>query len=491
MKRMAALILAMTQIIILAGCANQDKADRDNTPDTKAETAKEEHLSKPAAIPDSNTETEKKDDSSKPETMVISSVVYPEVAPYPDEMDYVNDDGRIDDTFYDAYDAWWEDVRERRVLMEDYSGELASYFSASIRQYLSDSQGQNKVFSPLNVYMALGMLSEITDGESRSQVLTLLGEDSVEDLREQVDMIWNASYRNDGVNTCVLASSIWLNEDINFIQSTMDSLARNYYASSYQGVMGSDELNQTLQSWLNEQTGGLLEEQASDVKLDDDTIMALATTIDFHAKWNNEFFEENTAEGVFHGANGDLNCDFMHQSYARTYYWGDKFSAVSQHLENDSTMWFILPDERVPMDELIEDEQTMEFLLSGGYEWQDSTYLVVNLAVPKFDVSSDMDLIPGLKALGVTDVFDPAISDFTPMTTDVGEIYLSQAKHAARVKIDEEGCTAAAYTVMPVVAAAMPPEEEVDFVLDRPFIFEITGNSNLPLFVGIVNQPVE
>ena len=480
MKRAVALILAMTQILSLMGCANTNSVDSQSLSED-SRSASDAHQS----------DSQSASDGYQSDTREVSVAVYPEVATYPDEANYVNDAGRIDDTFYDAYDAWWEDVRVRRLLMEDYSGELNSYFSASIRQYLADSQGQNKVFSPLNVYMALGMLSEITDGESRSQVLALLGKDSVEDLREQVDMVWNANYRNDGVNTSVLASSIWLNEDINFIQSTMDSLARNYYASSYQGVMGSDELNKALQSWLNEQTSGLLEEQASDVKLDDDTIMALATTIDFHAKWSNEFFEENTTEGVFHGANGDIDCDFMHQGYARSYYWGDKFSAVSQNLQNDSAMWLILPDEGVSMDELIEDEQTMEFILSGGHEWQDSTYLVVNLAVPKFDVSSDMDLIPGLKALGVTDVFDPAVSDYTPMTTDVGEIYLSQAKHAARVKIDEEGCTAAAYTVMPVVAAAMPPEEEVDFVLDRPFIFVITGNGDLPLFAGIVNQPIE
>lgn len=483
MKRMIALVLSVATILSLMGCGNSNKADGSSISDsnTKTDTNKDESSLNNSQMPD---------DSRESYAMVLSSAVYPEMAPYPDEMDYVNEEGGFDEAFYDAYDAWWEGIRERRLLMEDYSGELDSYIVAGIRQYLADSQGQNKVFSPLNVYMALGMLAEITDGESRSQVLDLLGVDSVEDLRAQVDMIWNAVYRNDGANICVLASSLWLSEDINFVQPTMDSLARNYYASSYQGVMGSDELNQALQSWLDEQTGGLLEEQSSNVKLDADTIMALAATINFHAKWSNEFLDENTQEGVFHGAGGDLNCDFMHQSHARFYYWGEKFSAISQNLENDSAMWFILPDEGVSVDELIDDEQTMKFLLSGGREWQDSTYLVVNLALPKFDVSSDMDLIPGLKALGVTDVFDPSISDYTPMTTDVGEIYLSQAKHAARVKIDEEGCTAAAYTVMALMGAGLPPEEEVDFVMDRPFIFAIIGSGNLPLFVGIVNQPV-
>ena len=75
------------------------------------------------------------------------------------------------------------------------------------------------------------------------------------------------------------------------------------------------------------------------------------------------------------------------------------------------------------------------------------------------------------------------------MTTDVDEIYISQALHGARVAIDEEGVTAAAYTVMIADAGAAMPDEEIDFTLDRPFIYAITTNDNLPLFTGVVNNP--
>ena len=34
--------------------------------------------------------------------------------------------------------------------------------------------------------------------------------------------------------------------------------------------------------------------------------------------------------------------------------------------------------------------------------------------------------------------------------------------------------------------AAMPPEEIIDFILDRPFIFAI--DQGVPLFVGTINQ---
>ena len=166
----------------------------------------------------------------------------------------------------------------------------------------------------------------------------------------------------------------------------------------------------------------------------------------------------------------------MHKGGSNTYYWADQFGAVSLSLEGSGKMWFLLPDEGVTMDDLLNDEQTMEFL---------------NMSVPKFDVVSDFDLGEGLRALGVTDVFDAQVADFTPMTSEVAEIFLSKADHAARVTIDEEGVTASAYTVMMMAGTAAPPEEEMDFVLDRPFLFAITGYDGLPLFVGVVNQPVQ
>ena len=67
--------------------------------------------------------------------------------------------------------------------------------------------------------------------------------------------------------------------------------------------------------------------------------------------------------------------------------------------------------------------------------------------------------------------------------------WLDRVDHAARVAIDETGVTAAAYTVMLMCGAGMPPAEQMDFVLDRPFLFVIASRDNLPLFAGIVNQP--
>ncbi|NLO47344.1 MAG: serpin family protein [Clostridiales bacterium] len=441
-------------------------------------------------VDDQNAGEEKRDTGYMSYHIAVAE--YPVMAPYPNEMAFVDEKTGIfdDEAFSFVYDAWHDDILAQRQ-QEGYERGLERFFSESTKTFLSDSNSENKVYSPLNVYMALAMLAEVTDNNSRQQILDLLGSADIESLRTQATTLWNAHYRDDGAVTSILAGSLWLNKDISFIPSTMESLAKYYYASSFSGEMGSEAFNTALQDWLNDQTGGLLKEQASGITMSPETIMALATTIYYKSKWHNVFSESKTEKGLFNLADAGgtaVECDFMRKSDTNTYYWGEKFSAVAQGLEAGGAMWFILPDDNTAADALLGDEETVSFILQN-HDWANNKTLVVNLAVPKFDVGSDINLSEGLKTLGITDVFSPKDSDFSPMTTDTDDIYLSAAQHAARVKIDEEGCTAAAYTVMMAAGTAMPPDDEVDFVLDRPFIFAITGADGLPMFVGIVNNP--
>ena len=419
----------------------------------------------------------------------LAAPVYPEMAQYPDESAYWKKDGSFDDDgFSKVYDAWWEDKRVRNNLQIPDPDGMQRFLRASMGAMLAQSDGQNLVYSPLNVYMALSMLCECTDGNSHTQILKLLGQNDLASVRAQASALWNASYCADGAVTSVLASSLWLRDGTDYVQSTLDMLAKTYYASTFSGEMGSDAYNKALQDWLNEQTGGLLEEQASGVSFDPDTILALATTIYYRAKWSEEFSESRTSEGTFHTETGDLTCDFMHRSDSDTYYWGEQFGAIELPLRESGCMKLLLPDEGVSPEELLQDEEAIRFLL-GSEEWENSKFLIVNLALPKFDVSSNLDLNASLQALGVTDVFSPADADFSSVIQDADGVYLSRADHAARVAIDEEGVTAAAYTVMLEAGAAEPPDEEINFTLDRPFVFVITASSGLPLFVGIVNTP--
>ncbi len=99
-------------------------------------------------------------------------------------MDFENTEGEDRSEEYSkAYSDWWDSLRDNR-LEEDQVEKLEDFFAESIREFMSDSQGENVVYSPLNVYMALGMLAEVSDGNSRQQILDLLNAESIEALRQ-------------------------------------------------------------------------------------------------------------------------------------------------------------------------------------------------------------------------------------------------------------------------------------------------------------------
>jgi serpin B len=435
--------------------------------------------------------------SSGPQTDPASGSVtqlaqpeYPEGISYPDLADYTDQDGTIRDEYWDILDDCDTQAQAAREQLSTLDTAALQQFSqTAMETFLSDTQGENRVCSPVNLYMALSILAEITDGTSRQQVLDALGAADIQGLRTQITNLVEGENQDREGRVAHLASSIWLKEGLSYNEDTISALKQSHYAASYQGIMGSDAMNQALQDWLNQQTQGLLEDQVSDLTLDPRTVIALVSTIYYKAQWKTEFREANNTQDVFHGTTGDTTCEFMNQSDQGTYYWGDQFSAISRSLSGGDRMWIILPDEGVEAESLLAEEQVSQ-LLSGELDDSNSKYVMIHASLPKFDVSGQMDLIEGLQSMGITDVFDPAVADFSPLIPAASSgLSVTEATHAARVKIDEEGVEAAAYTLLAVSESAMmEPDQEVYFVADRPFLFVVEDSSGLVLFSGIVNQ---
>lgn len=412
----------------------------------------------------------------------VAVPVYPQMAQcpvYSPDVDYQE--------YSDAYVRWYQSRQSQYDQPQGYADSLVDFWAKSIPEFLS-GEG-NRAYSPVNVYLALAMLAEVSDGTSRQQILDLLGADSIEALRTQAGHVWNAHYCYDGETTSLLANSLWLDDACGFKNDTVQTLADSYYASVFHGDLGTDEMNEQLRSWLNAHTGGLLEEQSENTKMEPSTVFALASTLYFAAGWDAEFSEQRTADRVFHAKNEELTVPFMNQTNEMgTYYRGEDFGAVCLYLTSGS-MWLILPDEGKTVEDVLASSEYLEMTRSPA-EWKNKKSLKINLSMPKFDISSQADLVEGMKNLGLSDVFNSRTSDFSPLT-DAMELYVSKIDHAVRVAVDEEGVLAAAYTVIMTDAGGMPsiPEDEIDFVLDRPFMFVVSSHDCLPLFTGVVEQP--
>ena len=383
--------------------------------------------------------------------------------------------------------AKWETERKlRSSTTKETADALDSFFTTGSAQFLSTQGSENLLWSPINAYIGLAMMTELTDGASRQQILDLFGVGDMADLRQQVSAIWESAYNDNGYEISRLANSLWLEEGLNYNQDAMEALAYHYYASVYQGDLGSQKINNVIGTWINNNTGGFLKDASKNIKLSPETVLALYSTIYFQAKWQDEFSASKNTQDAFHAPDGDKTVTFMNMKLAQmNYYYGDNFSAVALGLKNGSRMWFILPDEGYTTADVLADGQYMQLILQQ--DWENTKWMKVNLSVPKFDVNSTMDLKGGLQEMGVTDVFSEGAANFSEITGDV-PIFLTAANQSVRVQIDEKGVKAAAYIEFPGATSPMPPEEIIDFILDRPFIFAIT-TGKIPLFMGAVNNP--
>ena len=413
----------------------------------------------------------------------ISVAQYPEMSKYPAG------------TRWNSHDLNWKAWKEDQTKQHTYFGSgkgLECFVSATASEILSGDGTENRVYSPMSVYMALAMLAEVSDGNTRAQILNLLGAESIEALRVQANGVWNANYNDDGSVTSILASSLWLDNDIVYNKETLDRLAETYYASSFSGEMGSEEMNLALREWLNEQTAGYLKDEIEGVGFDPRAIFGIATSLNFRAKWYDEFSESMTEKEIFHGAKNDVTVDFMNMTTNGIgYFWGENFSATVKGLEESGSMYWILPDENVTTEMLLQDEEVLRFI-SSAETYENVKRMKVHLSVPKFDVSFDTDLIQNLKNLGLSDCFSFETSDFSSLlgeTARKGSSAVNHFQHGTRVIIDEEGVTGMSYSVIEDTTAGIEPRyDEIDFVVDRPYIFVITGEDGSVLFVGVVNQ---
>jgi serine protease inhibitor len=223
------------------------------------------------------------------------------------------------------------------------------------------------------------------------------------------------------------------------------------------------------------------------MKLDAATVLAIVSTIYYKAAWVDKFYSKFNTQETFHGKDGDTTVEMMHTSDFTDVYQTDAFTAVGLNLSDSGTMYFYLPQDGVDVNALAGNPDILKATVYGEDD-EKRFNAQVNFSVPKFKISGKTDLIGIIRELGITDALDPSLSDFTPLTEDVDELNLSAANHAAMVEVDENGVTGAAYTELMVTEGAALPDKEIDFVLDRPFMFVVTGADGAVLFSGIVKN---
>lgn len=79
----------------------------------------------------------------------------------------------------------------------------------------------------------------------------------------------------------------------------------------------------------------------------------------------------------------------------------------------------------------------------------------VKFQMPKFTIESELDLKEVFEKLGFGHVFTAASDDYSNLTNE--SVFLSMARHKAKIEVNEEGTVAAAATVAKIMARVIAP----------------------------------
>ena len=104
----------------------------------------------------------------------------------------------------------------------------------------------------------------------------------------------------------------------------------------------------------------------------------------------------------------------------------------------------------------------------------------VDILLPKFETSSDTELINTLTAMGITSAFDPYRADFSNMSN--AGLCVSKMLQKAKIEVNEDGAKAAAITLSGFVLTCYVPTPHVDFHATRPFLYIIREESTQSIF---------
>lgn len=241
----------------------------------------------------------------------------------------------------------------------------------------------------------------------------------------------------------------------------------------------------TINKWVGEQTEGKIPELFQSGDVDQNTDLALANAIYFHADWKMQFDEDKTQQSTFTKADGTTtDVKLMFQDGDFRHSWNEKFSTVEMNYADDEiSMILIVPEGEHTLAEVEADlsADALAAVLASAEESE------VTVGLPRFQLDARLPLKELLIDMGMKTAFSPEEADFSAMADlSVAHLYLQAAVHQAFVKVDESGTEAAAATGVSSGVLSAPPQ----VVANRPFLFIIRDRlTSSILFEGRIEDP--
>lgn len=357
-------------------------------------------------------------------------------------------------------------------------------FGINLFKTVASEETQNLMLSPLSASTALTMLLNGCHSQTFEQIRDMLGYEGLtqEEINESYNSLIGQLLTIDPEIQLSLANSVWYRQDFyvkpGFL-GTMDS--------SFQAEMGALDFSlpsalETINNWAKDNTNGKIPKVLNEI--DPNMVMFLMNALYFKGNWTYQFKEDETIDQPFYSTDGSaVDVKMMRNLVPARMYGGNGATSVElPYGQQNFAMIIVLPDE--PLNEFMNGLTAEDWasITAGLDSFADPTDM--EIIVPKFKFEYEKYLNDQLKALGMTDAFDPFLADLSGISD--ADLVVDFVKQNTFIDVNEEGTEAAAVTTIGIKDVSMPPS----FIANKPFIFAIRERlTNTLLFIGKVEQP--
>ena len=372
-------------------------------------------------------------------------------------------------------------------------------FLLNLIKTVNSTQQDNYLISPYSIEIALNMVKEGADEETKEELIKVLKERNIKDVSIK--------------NRIGVANGMFLRDKYKDVieENFNNTLINNYKAEV---VVDPFTRPDKINDWVKEKTKGMIPKILDEMS--PNFVLGLANAIAIDVNWYHLFECNNTQEAEFKKTDGTkLSVEMMHNSYEEnaSYFETEKAKGVilpykkydskgEENYEEGSQLEFIgiLPKEKVSsyIENLtIEELQKIE---DNKKEMNKDYHL--QLSIPRFSYDFDLGQFKKvLNSIGLKKMFDSEEANFNKIITEenrkkkgMGNLYIDTAIHKTHIDFNEKGTKAAAVTYFGFKdsAAIMEEFDTVQVEFNKPFVYLIRDvDSKEILFFGVVETPNE
>ena len=348
---------------------------------------------------------------------------------------------------------------------------------------LVQDERKSQVLSPVSIVHALGMLNNGAVGETQAQICRALGfgDAAVDSINLFCLKMLRRMPNLDRQTQVMIANTIYMNQGYEMLPEFVSKARLFYDATPETRDFHDGKTRDVINQWASDHTEGMIEEVLKEGEFDPDAVSCLLNAIYFKGSWTHQFRKDYTFRKEFNyaGETEELTyCDMMQQlrrfEYAETY----DVQALQMPYGNGSFVMTIL------LPKMMKDKPLNRLpSVPTGDEWRllnkQMISVEVDVKLPRFEINTDIDLIPIMQKLGMTKAFTPE-ADFQNFCNE--PTFISLMKQSARIKVDEEGTEVAAVTTGGLTTTSI---DWIDFTADHPFLYVISEQqTGTVLFIG-------